>query len=93
VYNLETNPPKVAGICDESGERLIQRDDDRPDAVRHRLEVYDKQTMPLKQYYEEKGHLLTINGMKGIEEVFENIIQGLAISCKVGYQSGQFKQA
>jgi adenylate kinase len=57
VYNLATQPPKVAGVCDRDGTALIQRPDDRPDAVRVRLKVYLEQTAPLLDFY-RKRHLL-----------------------------------
>ena len=55
TYNALTNPPKVAGIDDEDGGELIQRDDDRPETVAKRLDVYDAQTPPLVDYYRKSG--------------------------------------
>ena len=54
VYNLKFNPPKEEGNCNKCGGELIQRDDDRGDTVRKRLEVYNEQTNPLLEYYEKK---------------------------------------
>ncbi|KAL7551570.1 hypothetical protein ACHAWF_018421 [Thalassiosira exigua] len=62
VYNYSYKPPRVTGRDDETGEELVQRDDDRPESVLKRLEKYDKATMPLVEYYEEKGVLETFRG-------------------------------
>lgn len=78
VYNSTTNPPKVPGKCDESGEDLIQRDDDKPEVVRHRLDVYDSQTAPVKEFYEQTGRLVRLDGMASITEVYKNILDVLA---------------
>ncbi len=61
VYNLTTQPPKVAGHCDKDGSELIQRSDDRPDAIRTRLTVYARDTEPLLEYYRRKGILRSID--------------------------------
>lgn len=53
-YNLNTAPPKVPGVCDKCGGKLVQRDDDKPEAVRNRLRVYDKSTAPVLDYYRER---------------------------------------
>ncbi len=79
IYHILFNPPKVAGIDDETGEALIQRDDDKEDAIKHRLEVYTAQTQPLIDYYREKGlirDVKTCNAMQP-EEVFEAVIKAL----------------
>ncbi len=60
VYNTRTLPPKKAGICDKCGGKLYQREDDRPEAVRRRLEEYKKKTKPLIGYYREKRILVNI---------------------------------
>ncbi len=57
TYNLQTMPPRVAGICDICGSKLIQRKDDTEEVFRVRLDAYNKQTAPLLEYYEEKGLL------------------------------------
>jgi adenylate kinase len=74
VYHIEFNPPKVAGKDDVTGESLIQRDDDREETVRKRLEVYHRQTKPLVDYYRkaaEKGavRFASIPGIGGIDEI------------------------
>lgn len=62
VYNLSYNPPRVSGLDDVTGEKLVQREDDKPETVRRRLEAYDKVTAPLVKYYQEKGVLKTFSG-------------------------------
>lgn len=77
VYHKTFNPPKVAGICDDSGEKLVQREDDQPDVVRHRLDVYNQQTSPVLRYYAAQNRLVTLDGMADIEHVFASILQVL----------------
>jgi len=72
-YHKIFNPPKKAGICDICGAEVYQRADDTEDAVKNRLEVYKKQTQPLIDYYKETGILVTLDGTKDINEVFEGI--------------------
>ncbi len=74
VYHIEFNPPKVVGKDDVTGEPLIQRDDDREETVRKRLEIYHRQTKPLVDYYEraaQKGavRFVSIPGVGGIDEI------------------------
>ena len=73
IYHILFNPPKVAGKDDETGEDLIQRDDDKEDAIKHRLEVYAEQTQPLIDYYRKKGLLKDVktNNNMTPAEVFE----------------------
>jgi adenylate kinase len=77
VYNLLTNPPRVAGKCDKDGSALGQRDDDKPETVRRRLEVYRKQTAPLIDYYRAAGLLREVNGEQSIEKVQVEIIKAV----------------
>lgn len=77
VYHKDFNPPKVAGICDETGEKLIQREDDQPEVVRHRLDVYNKQTSPVLEYYKGQDRLITLDGMANIDDVFTSILKVL----------------
>jgi adenylate kinase len=72
-YHKIFNPPKKAGICDICGAEVYQRADDTEEAVKNRLEVYKKQTQPLIDYYKETGILVTLDGTKDIDEVFEGI--------------------
>ena len=64
VYHVEFDPPKHEGVCDQDGSRLIQRDDDEPETVRNRLDVYHEQTEPLVEYYEEHGLLRRFDGTR-----------------------------
>ncbi len=73
VYHIKNNPPKVEGVCDRCGSKLIQRDDDREDVVRKRLEVYKKSTMPLIDYYTRTSKLVKVDGTGDIEEIFARI--------------------
>ncbi|MCD6417391.1 adenylate kinase [bacterium] len=58
IYHLINMPPKVDEICDDDGEKLIQREDDKPDTIRNRLKVYHSQTAPIIEYYKEKDDIL-----------------------------------
>ena len=71
TYHILFNPPKVEGIDDETGEPLIQRDDDKEEAILNRLDVYEKSTAPLINYYKEKGLLIDLDASKSPEEIFE----------------------
>ena len=77
VYHVETMPPKVADICDVCGARLIQRKDDRREAIANRLAVYQAQTAPLIAYYRARGTLVTIDGTIGVPHVAAAIRQAL----------------
>ncbi|TFG64619.1 MAG: adenylate kinase [Spirochaetales bacterium] len=70
IYHIIFNPPKQEGKCDESGEDLIIRPDDRIDAIKNRLEVYIRQTEPLIAYYREKGLLKDVDAFPPREEVY-----------------------
>lgn len=74
TYHLMFNPPKKEGICDVCGKELILRDDDKPETVQKRLNVYHDQTQPLIQYYSEAGILKEVDGTKDINEVFDAIV-------------------
>jgi adenylate kinase family enzyme len=78
VYHLEADPPRVQGTCDRDGSTLVQRDDDTPDAIRRRLEIYDDQTKPLLSYYEQRGLVTRVDGNQPIEAVTEDIVDAIA---------------
>ncbi len=73
-YNTVTNPPRAAGIDDEDGGPLVQREDDKPETVTKRLEVYEHQTAPLIDYYRRSGKLLEINALAPVEHVTRELI-------------------
>ena len=73
TYHLVNMPPKVAGKCDTCGSDLILRDDDKPETVQKRLDVYHAQTQPLIDFYGAKGILKNVDGTQDINEVFEEI--------------------
>ena len=78
-YHIKARPPKQEGVCDACGAALIQRDDDKPDTVRHRLEVYHGQTEPLKGYYEGKGILSPVANQATIEKTTQVILEALGL--------------
>ncbi len=71
IYNLKTNPPKDDNLCDVCGLPLVQREDDKEEIVRKRLEEYHKQTEPVIKYYDKR--LIRINGERPIADVFKEI--------------------
>ena len=71
------NAPKTEGVCDVCGEKLVLRDDDKPETVQKRLTVYHDQTQPLIEYYKEAGILATVDGTKDLNKVFEDIVNVL----------------
>ena len=73
VYNLDTITTKVAGICDACGAGTVKRPDDEEATVRKRLEVYEKQTAPVIEYYRKRGGFVTVNGAGDIEEIIAEI--------------------
>lgn len=77
VYHAKYNPPKVKWIDDVDGSPLYQREDDKPETVRHRIEVYNEQTAPLIAYYKDKGILVEIDGTQAIEDVTEDIMKAI----------------
>lgn len=68
-YNVNSNPPKQAGVCDRDGGELYQRADDTPDAVRTRLAVYAEDTAPIAGYYADEGTLVTVDGNQELARV------------------------
>jgi adenylate kinase len=78
IYHVDFDPPKHPDVCDQDGARLIQRDDDKPDTVNHRLEVYHEQTEPVIGYYEDQGLLRRFEGTRSPAEVHDHIRATLA---------------
>ena len=74
TYHIEHIPPKQEGICDTCGQELVLREDDKPETVLNRLEVYHKQTQPLIDFYTEKGVLRTVDGTVDMQDVFGAIV-------------------
>lgn len=77
TYHIVYNPTKVEGICDTCGQNLILREDDKPETVKKRLDVYHEQTQPLIDHYDAKGVLLTVDGTQDINDVFAAITKVL----------------
>jgi adenylate kinase len=78
IYHVDLDPPKHEGVCDQDGARLIQRDDDREETIRNRLQVYHAQTEPLIAYYDRAGLLRRFDGRRTAEEVHTHIRATLA---------------
>ena len=74
TYHIVHIPTKVEGVCDRCGEGLILRDDDKPETVKKRLDVYHAQTQPLIDYYTEKNVLKSVDGTVDMSEVFQAIV-------------------
>ena len=77
TYHVDFNPPQEEGVCDQCGGELYQRDDDTPDTIKERLEVYYDKTAAVVDYYKDKDRLVTINGEQGLDEVFAAIKENL----------------
>ena len=76
-FHIHARPTKVEGVCDNCGGPVVQRDDDKPETVRHRLEVYHQQTEPLKGYYQAKGLLTLVENRPTIEATTQAIMEAL----------------
>lgn len=77
-YHISTHP---SDVCDKCGAKLYQRDDDKEETVKSRLDVYAKQTAPLIEYYSEKGVLVDVDGMQDVAEVTKEIIKAIDGNC------------
>lgn len=77
TYHVEFNAPKQEGICDVCGEKLILREDDKPETVQNRLAVYHEQTQPLIDYYQKAGVLAEVDGTQAMDQVFTDIVSVL----------------
>lgn len=74
IYNLLSNSPKIDGVCDVSGEKLIQRDDDKEEVVRSRMKVFENTIEPVLAYYEAKNCLVRVNADHSVETVYKDIV-------------------
>jgi adenylate kinase len=74
-YNIITNPPNLDGTCKVCGGKIIQRDDDKEETIKKRLEIYRNQTEPLKNYYHKEGLVISVNGNDDVENVFNKIVE------------------
>ncbi|HKU68797.1 MAG TPA: adenylate kinase [Candidatus Baltobacteraceae bacterium] len=74
TYNTVSNPPRVAGIDDEDGGPLVQREDDKPETVAKRLDVYERQTAPLIDYYRRAGKLIEVDALKSVDDVTRELV-------------------
>jgi adenylate kinase len=77
TYNAVTNPPRVAGMDDDDGGPLMQRDDDKPETVAKRLDVYDEQTRPLIEYYRKSGKLVEVDALAGVDDVTRQLLDAI----------------
>ncbi len=79
IFHIKYNPPKVPGRCDYDGSELYQREDDRPETVRRRIQVYWEQTSPVITYYRERGLLVEVDGNQDVEKVTESLLAVLPL--------------
>jgi adenylate kinase len=79
TYNSITNPPRVAGVCNEDGGPLMQRDDDRAETVAKRLDEYELKTKPLIEYYFEEGKLVRVDALASVDEVAHEIVHAVGL--------------
>lgn len=77
IYNIHTQPPKVAGVCDLDGSRLVLRQDDTEEVISARLREYEEKSLPLKQYYAAQGRLVELNGNESPEAVTAAMLRAL----------------
>jgi adenylate kinase len=77
IFHLQNIPPKKEGICDACGGELYQRDDDKPEAIKERLEIYHRETMPIVDYYDKAGALVRVDGSGTIDDVVKQILAKL----------------
>ena len=77
VFHIEARPPKAAGVCDHCGAKLYQREDDRPESIRVRMEAYERSTAPLAEFYRRKKLLVSISAEGSPEEIFKRSLDAL----------------
>lgn len=78
IFNEKSNPPKNDQLCDFDGSELYQRDDDKAETVKHRIEVYFDQTSPLISYYRDHGKLIEIDGTRPIDQVTQDLLAAVS---------------
>jgi len=79
VYHERFSPPKVAGVCDDDGGPLVQREDDRPETIQRRLDVFEAETMPLVEYYDASGRLAEIDATQPVEHVTHMLMHAIGV--------------
>ena len=77
MYNIYFSPPKKETACDKCGGALFQRDDDKEETIKKRLDVYDTQTAPLIDYYSKKGIMKSVKGVGSIDDIFKKVVAAL----------------
>lgn len=77
TYHVVSNAPKIEGICDTCSSELIQREDDKPETVSKRLEVYHGETQPLIDHYKDKAKYIVVDGTNSVDKVFEDLVNML----------------
>lgn len=77
MYNVYFSAPKKEGVCDKCGGALFQRDDDKEETIKRRLDVYDAQTAPLMDYYKKSGIVKSVKGVGSIDEIFSKVLSAL----------------
>jgi adenylate kinase len=82
TYNAVSNPPRVAGIDDDDGGPLVQREDDKAETVGKRLDVYDQQTRPLIEYYHRGGKLVEVDALAPVDEVTRQLLEAIGAPAK-----------
>jgi adenylate kinase len=80
VFHVEARPPKKEGVCDHCGGKLYQREDDRPEAIRVRMQAYEASTAPLSSFYQKRKLLVAISAEGSPEEIFERTLNRLAVT-------------
>lgn len=73
MYNIHFSPPRKEGVCDKCGGELFQRDDDKEETIKNRLDVYEKSTAPLIDYYGKQNILKSVEGMGSVDNIFKNV--------------------
>jgi len=85
IYNIHTQPPKVGGVCDVEGSKLVMRRDDTEEVISERLKVYEEESFPLKEYFARQGRLLEIDGNRPVDQVTAfmlNALESRARACE-----------